>query len=172
VSLQLSTPEERLLGLVLSDNRCIEYIPDGVTGAQFADARAGMIFDKAMAAIAAGHHVDSIWAANLVVDDPDIHNVEPELIWPLTDVLSYAPQATDYANAVAKDATRRSLASVMNAVNTGLAAGGDPAEVASNAVRWAQEVVDGTASTGLCSSWTTPTDVRADAPGTVPGDRR
>jgi hypothetical protein len=148
VSLPLTPPEKNLLGVILTDNRAIEFIPDGVTGELFLDARAGLIFDKAVAAIAAGHHVDSIWASNLVTDDPTILNVDPAEIWPLTDYIMYAPQAADYAIAVARDATRRSLANVTKAVASSLESGQDPVSVASDAVRWSQEVVDGTASTG------------------------
>ena len=147
MSLNLTVPERALLAIVLMDNRSIEYIPEGINGEMFMDAKAGYIFDKALAEVASGNHVDFVWASNLATDDPFIVNVDPMEIWTLSpDVLPYNPQARDYAEAVAKDATRRALASVSRTISQQLDAGVDPATVAADSVRWTQEVADGSAA--------------------------
>lgn len=139
----LTIPEKRLLGAVMEDNRHVQFLGDGVTGAEFMDARVGMIWDKVTAAIAAGQVVDSIWVSNAIMDDPNIRGIGPEEVWDWTPNMPTPPTlAVEYAQAVKLDANRRAVKNNIQAAGQRMTDGDDPLAVAADSARWMQDVVN------------------------------
>jgi signal recognition particle receptor subunit beta len=140
-----SGAEQRLLGAVIEDPRQFRATEGLVSGADFEDARLGVVFNGVGNMLAMGQPVDPV-TVELMFPQWDVRGLPAGVTfeWTGAEILTYA--VAEYARAVRSDSVRRALRAMTVSVTERVREGAGPLDVASGVLAELQAVVDGSSS--------------------------
>lgn len=141
--------EQNLLGAVILDSRQFSQCVKRVSGADFTDARMGIVWDAIAQVVSRGEPIDAALVdANL--GRWGVRGLDVEAFsW--ADASVYVFAAPEYADAVRAASVARQVRNVVNVTNTYLNEGEVPQDIATKAHRLLSEIIDDSGSGSLAT---------------------